>query len=65
MIKDITITFTLDTDNNTLRVQATNSDMNKIELMAALEEFRYQVRKGDFHVSESGGSYAEETYKLD
>lgn len=60
----ITITFTINPDDVSLRVQATCDDMKKQEILFALDKMKEKINSGEFQTHESGAYYSEETFPL-
>lgn len=63
MSKNITITLTFDEKDWKLKVQATNENITKNELVYFLDELVKKVKGGEY-LNESQGDYVEETFDL-
>lgn len=63
MTKDITVTFTLDVEQNTLKIQATNGNVNNLQLISFIEVLKNKILNKKF-MTTSDGSYIEEKFTL-
>ncbi len=64
MINDIHISFTYNSEDNSLKVQATNNSVTPHQLKAFLRTLVEKVILEEF-MKEDDGSYMEETFKLE
>lgn len=61
---NITITFTINPDDVTLKAQATCEDMSKGEIIMALDMLKRKVETDEFPTIEGGSYYSEESFPL-
>lgn len=61
---NITITFTIDTDNVLLKTQATCQDMKKSEIIMALDKLKSKIESGEFETHDDGSYYEEKIFDL-
>ncbi len=65
MITDIHISLTFNTDDNSLKVQATNNNVSQYQLDFFLRSLIAKMLNEEFVVDGDSGSYIEETFKLE
>lgn len=60
----ITITFTINPDDVTLKAQATCDNMSRGEIIMALDKLKKKIESDEFQTLEDGAYYSEESFPL-
>jgi hypothetical protein len=63
-MSDITLSFTFNPKDSTLKVQATNNNVTPYQLDFYLHTLIDKILHGEF-MTEDAGDYMEETFKID
>lgn len=60
----ITITFTIDPEDVSIKVKATCDEMNKGEIIMALDKLKKKIESGEFETMENSAYYNEACFPL-